>query len=215
MHKKSSSIFSLNLIPLFLFIPSLPRRLFQLSWWSFHSYSYALPFSFASPSIWPSRRSPSLPRKMTHPTASYHTESLTHTMSYTHSFPSSPSYLSFHAHFWPPPLSFPLYYFLLLTLSPTPFLSLTLFLSPSSSRRAIERMPFIMVTPLIQVFGFCCFLVPCLFYGFNIASAGTFTVTYSYVTPFSSVFVWYLMVFDCYNVLLYISCMLHCYDTLI
>ena len=44
-------------------------------------------------------------------------------------------------------------------------------------------MPFIMVTPLIQVFGFCCFLVPCLFYGFNIASAGTFTVTYSYV-PF-------------------------------
>lgn len=45
-------------------------------------------------------------------------------------------------------------------------------------------MPFIMVTPLIQVFGFCCFLVPCLFYGFNIASAGTFTVTYSYVTPF-------------------------------
>lgn len=42
-------------------------------------------------------------------------------------------------------------------------------------------MPLLMFTPFIQVFGFAVFLVPCLFYGFNIASAGTFTVTYTYV----------------------------------
>ena len=40
-------------------------------------------------------------------------------------------------------------------------------------------MPLLMFTPFIQVFGFCLFLIPCLFYGFNVASAGTYTVTYS------------------------------------
>lgn len=63
---KYTSIY-LTPVHLFLLILSLlSRRLSQLSWWSFHSYSYALPSSSANPSIWPSRRSPSLLRKMTH-----------------------------------------------------------------------------------------------------------------------------------------------------
>ena len=66
MNKRSQVHVNLsNLTPLLLLISSsISPRLSQLSWWSFLSFFYALPFSSANPSTWPSRRSPSLLRKI-------------------------------------------------------------------------------------------------------------------------------------------------------
>lgn len=68
-----------------------------------------------------------------------------------------------------------------------PYVFLSLSLSPSNPNpnppsfllRAIESMPIIVFSPLVQVAGFCAFLAPFLTYCFYLASDGEFVNVYS------------------------------------
>ena len=51
---------------------------------------------------------------------------------------------------------------------------------------AVESMMLLVFTPVLHVFAMSVFLVPCLFYGFNVASNGTYTQQY-YTEPMTKV----------------------------
>ena len=53
---------------------------------------------------------------------------------------------------------------------------------------ALESMILLIFTPLLNVTGLAVFLVPCLFYAFNVASNGSFTTQYyTYVNPITRI----------------------------
>ena len=53
---------------------------------------------------------------------------------------------------------------------------------------AIEAMVLLIFTPLLNVTGLAIFLVPCLLYGFNVASNGSFTTQYyTYTNPITTI----------------------------